>query len=356
VSLLGLPNVGIEYDMSKIQSSNSPAWDLDEEVADMVDLSLIPAVVLADSPEHAQKIAAEARRRMETLPAGEAVTNVLTLRDLVPDQQDEKLEILSDLRTRIERLPKKAREGELSESYQQLVRTVGAGKVTVEDLPIELRAPFQMKAGEVGATVLFFPSRNLTDAAIMYDLAEIVYDLPASSEGGTLERGVNDALILLDIIALVERDAVKMLLITLFGLLFTAFVAFRRPRRMLILIGTITAAIVAALGVVGLLGVKFNFINLMVLPIWLGLGVDATFHLMVRCEESPQDLAGFVATTLAVSAAFITSMIGFGSMFVTEHTGLYTMGIAAVAGLGTIAVVSMLIQGANFMRLPPVDD
>ncbi len=357
VALTGLPNIGIEYDMAKIQASNSPAWDLDEEVAEMVDLSLIPAVVLADSPEHAARIAAEARNRMETLPAGAAVQNVLTLQDLVPAKQAEKLEVLEGLREDIERLPKKVRtEGELADPYQQLVRTIEAGPVTVEKLPVPLRAPFEMKEGEEGATVLIFPSRNLTDADIMFQLAEIAYDLPPGTPDAEPERGINDALILLDIIALVERDGVRMLAITIFGLLFTAFVAFRRPRRILMLVITISAAILAALGVIGLLGVKFNFINLMVLPIWLGLGVDATFHLMVRCEESPGDLAGFVATMLAVSAAFITSMIGFGSMFVTEHTGLYTMGIAAVAGLGTIAVVSMLIQGAVFLRLDENDD
>lgn len=350
VALLGIPNVGIEYDMSKIQATDSPSWDLDEEVAEMVDLSLIPAVVLTESDEHARKVAEVARERAATRPSGESVQRILTLRDLIPPQQDEKLKLLADLEEEIERLPRKVRtEGELAEPYEQISRTVEAGPVTLDKLPISLRAPFELKPGQAGATVLIFPARNLTDSKIMLQLADIAYDLPAEREGEVI-HGVNDALLLLDIIELVEEDGVKMLSITIFGLFLVAFIAFRKPGRMMILIGTIAAAILAATGLIGLIEVKFNFINIMVLPIWLGLGVDATFHLMVRQEESPEDLGGFVATALAVSAAFITSMIGFGSMFVTEHAGLYTMGIAAVVGLGTIAVVSMLLQGASFMR------
>ena len=184
--------------------------------------------------------------------------------------------------------------------------------------------------------------------SMLYSLAEVIRNVPIG-DGETID-GISDSLLLVDILESVARDGTVMMLVTVVGMLLIALIAFRRPKRIFILFFTIGCAAIGALGWVGLFGVKFNFINMLVVPIWLGLGVDAAFHLMVREEESPGDFNGFIATAVAVSAAFLTSVIGFGSMLVTSHSGLFSMGAIACIGLLAILFISTLVQATLFLR------
>ena len=93
----------------------------------------------------------------------------------------------------------------------------------------------------------------------------------------------------------------------------------------------------------GLLGVDFNFINVMIVPIWLGLGVDASFHVIMHVRAHPGETGSHVTTVGSVAAAFLTSMTGFGAMSMSHHNGLASLASVAIVGLGVILFVNVAV-------------
>ncbi len=348
---VGVPQTAYEYDFRNVQSTDLESWHLEKYVDPILGTSQVPVVVLADSAEHAEIIATELRRRTAELPEGDTMDRTITLADAIPKLQPEKLLVLQDLSDQFSRLPKSVfdKNAQLRDFQAEIGEVFDNGLVDASRLPASIRIPFERRDDPTHAVVLGFPATRQNDVKEMERLAIVIRNLPGATQGTTVD-GINDALLLVDIFESVRRDSIWMIAITTLGLLLTAFLAFRRIRKVLLLMGTIGASIFVAIGFVALFGVKFNFINMVVLPIWLGLGVDAAFHLMVRHDESPGEIDGYLATAIAVSAAFITSMIGFGAMLVTGHKGLFSLGAIAVIGLGSILVTSLAIQSLVLNR------
>lgn len=348
---VGVPQTAYEYDFRNVQSTDLESWRLEQYVDPILGNSQVPVVVLADNTEHAERIASELRRRTDELPEGDTMDRTLTLQDAVPDQQEPKVAVLQNLADKLGGLPKSVfdKNEQLRDFRDEIRGVLERGVIGPDALPEPIRAPFRRRDHKDRAVVLGFPSQRQNDVKEMERLAVVIRSLPGPTEGTTVD-GINDALLLVDIFESVRRDSIWMIAITTLGLFLTAILAFRRLRKVLLLIGTIGASIYVAIGFVALFGVKFNFINMVVIPIWLGLGVDAAFHLMVRHDESPGEIDGYLATAIAVGAAFITSMIGFGAMLVTGHKGLFSLGAIAVIGLGSILATSLAIQSLILNR------
>ena len=345
IAAFGVSKVAFENDFSKIQNTDQDSWRLDEEVDKILKVTQVPAVFLVENTQQAENVATILRQRKRVMKQGWTIGDIITVSDVLPKKQTEKFEILKDLKSRFDALPKRVIKGEVADFQSEIDVLISKGEVEFMNLPASIRSPLSRTTKD-GKVVIVFTNISHHDSDQMAELAKVIRQVDVG--GGKKIDGISDSLLLVDIMAAVEKDSVLMFGITLLGLLFVAIVAFRDPKKILLLLTTIGLATAFAFGATGLFEIKFNFINMLIVPIWIGLGVDAGFHLMVRSDEAPTDTKGFLATAFAVSAAFITSMIGFGSMLTTNHGGLFSMGLIATVGLGTIFVVSFFIQLVAF--------
>ncbi|MFP4597456.1 MAG: efflux RND transporter permease subunit [Persicimonas sp.] len=341
VASVGLPQMGFERDFSAIQSTSAPSWQLDKQVNALLGRSQTPAVVLTDSEEQAETLAKRLRREVAKQPEGYTVDQVISLASFVPDRQSEKIDVLDTLRRRLEGLPEGARTAKLQSFLSEIDRVLASGRVRAEDLPREIRMPFSRKDTGENAVVLIFPAITLSDMDEVEDYAELLRELPAVD--GHSYDAISDALLLSDIVVMAERDAYWMLGVTIAGLILLSVLAFRDRRFVGLQLAITAVAILVAVGINGLLGVDFNFMNILVLPIWIGLGVDAAFHLLMHVEDG-HDLRPHITVGLAVAAGYLTSMIGFATLLLARHNGLMSLGQVAVIGLGSILLINLLVQ------------
>ena len=362
-AVVGLPSLEFNRDFYVLQSTQARSWLLDEKVNELLGQSQTPAVVLTDSRTHSRRVVSELRRRKENAPGGYTIDQAVSIQSAIPRRQADKLEVLRELQDDLDDLPRRAKKEEEFAGYiDELDRVLAEAPIGVDELPASLRDPFERAPDSPGSVVLVFPAVDLTDMDHVEDFVGVLRRLP----GVYYEKGydaISESLLLYDIIRYVERDSTRQLALTLMGLLLISLLAFRRLRETAIQFAVLLTSIGVALGWIGLMGVDFNFLNVVILPIWLGLGVDATFHMLFDLREHPQDLSTNMTTTLAISAAFLTTMLGFGATLVAHHEGLYSLGEIAVWGLGLMLVVNVLFHvfrlGTNRAHRPedaPEDD
>jgi hypothetical protein len=354
LAMFGIPKVSFEFDFRKLMPKELPAFQVEDKVDEIVDMAQPPAVVLVDDKEHALAVEGELRRRMNEDPQADIIEDVFTVYDFVPENQPEKLAIWKEIYDDFKKVPSSRRKKneELQSFYDELETVVEGGELTVDDLPASVRQRFERTDDPAKTVVLILPDHYIHDAKDALQYVSATDELPGANGEGTVAPISQEAL-LADILEHVEEDTVWLVGIAIFGLLIVAFGAFRDPRRVLFTVATVSVGVFVGTGLIGLVGIDFNFMNMVIWPIWLGLGVDAVFHLSSRVFHHPTDWSSFRHTAGAVFAAFFTTMIGFGALMISGHRGLASLGQVAVVGLASILVVSLAV---HVYFLKPADD
>ncbi|HIC96174.1 TPA: hypothetical protein EYP12_06055 [Candidatus Bipolaricaulota bacterium] len=90
-----------------------------------------------------------------------------------------------------------------------------------------------------------------------------------------------------------------------------------------------------------LLGLEFNFTNILISPLLIGLGVDNGVHILHRYLEDRR-LTGVLSTTaLAIFVTSATTMLVFAALLLARTPGLRLLGQSALLGLGFNALFSL---------------
>jgi predicted RND superfamily exporter protein len=97
-------------------------------------------------------------------------------------------------------------------------------------------------------------------------------------------------------------------------------------------------------------GIEFNFLNIMVLPMIIGIGIDDGVHFTntFRWSDSHGLQKGLFQTSRAVVLTSLTTMVGFGSISLSHYPGLKSMGYVAVIGIVACLLASIIVLPAIF--------
>lgn len=231
-----------------------------------------------------------------------------------------------------------------------LQRNVDPTPITLTDVPAHLRQRFVSQSGryllqifsrdniwEREAMQAFVTQLQAVDADVTGSPVIAFYSIRQMQQGYT-RGGVYALLVILGVILLLFRR-LKPTLLTLIPILFG---------------GLWTIACMAVLDV------QLNLANLIILPLFLGIGVDDGIHLIHRMLEAPDDATSPLtrSTGKAIVLTSLTSMVGFGSLMVARHSGIFSLGVLATLGIGwsliaTLVVLPLVIRLFPGATLPP---
>ena len=84
-----------------------------------------------------------------------------------------------------------------------------------------------------------------------------------------------------------------------------------------------------------MLGIHFNFANIIALPLVFGMGVDNCIHMVHRFRTAPprDGIVLHTSTALAVLLSALTNISGFGSLALSLHRGMASMGMVLTIGI-----------------------
>ena len=111
---------------------------------------------------------------------------------------------------------------------------------------------------------------------------------------------------------------------------------YRNLRHTLLAIVPLLLGILWMLGGMRLLGLSFNFANLVAVPLVIGVGIDNGVHIVhrVRLEGDRGMSVVLRHTGRAILIASLTTMIGFGSLALASHRGMASLGLVLLLGVG----------------------
>jgi predicted RND superfamily exporter protein len=120
---------------------------------------------------------------------------------------------------------------------------------------------------------------------------------------------------------------------------------FRRPLPALLAATPAFLSVAAMNGLMAALGIHWNPLNVMALPVVLGIAVDDGVHMTHRFLEERGDLARALhGTGRAILLTALTDVAAFGSLAFTAHRGLASFAIALTLGVSASLVLSLLLM------------
>ncbi len=217
----------------------------------------------------------------------------------------------------------------LAPTIQGMAQAFSAGEVSITTLPASVRDRYISQDGHLRLEV--FPTGNISDPEKMRAFSDAVLKVAPQATGSPVEvTGAADVVVM----AMLQATAIAGLLIALVLLL-----SLRRLVDVLLVLIPIVLASTLTLAATVWLDTPFNFANVIVLPLLIGLGVAGGVHLVVRSRISRADLGLFQTNTpRAVLLSALTTIGSFASLATSSHRGMASMGV-----LLTISIVFTLV-------------
>lgn len=227
--------------------------------------------------------------------------------------------------------------GALPRRLADLREALGAQPVTLADLPQDVRVRYIAADGR--ARVQVFPKEKLVDIDDLRNFVDLIlrYEPDATGAAVTVVKAGRDVIHAFHVAAILSLIGIVGLLIVLLG---------DWRDSVLVLLPLILAGILTA-GITVLFGIDFNFANIIVLPLMVGLGVASGIHLVIRDRElRTVDSVLETSTPRAVIVSALTTIFSFGTLMLSGHKGVFSMGLLLTIGISLNLLVTLVVLPA----------
>ncbi len=222
---------------------------------------------------------------------------------------------------------------------ERLAAQLNADYVEVDTLPDSLRARYLSDDGQWRVDIL--PAQDVRDygalTAFVDDVAAIFPDLTGGAYQ-SLKAGETISTSMLQATGIAFVVVAVMLIIFIGRIRLVGLVLFPLA---------LAAVLTAATGV--LLDIPFNYANVIVLPLLIGIGVDAGIHLVLRHDQvaAGEGVYG-TSTPRAVLFAALTTVASFGSLMLSPHRGTASMGELLSIAIAFTLICTLVVLPAAF--------
>ncbi len=306
-------------------------------------------------------------RKRSNKELSEAVLELVDTLDevaLAMRQADMKLDALNEVKKAAKQLHDRAKalpdNKALEQAEQRLAnilerawltaqRVATRGKYLPTDLPAVFKARFMSKDGKALAvyanpagdiwhepTAKKFASDLSAVAPNMAGIAMNIYEhIRMIKEGFTRASILSASLVLLVLLA-----------------------GFRKLFDALLALVPVAIGVAWMLGAMGALGLHFDVANVVVVPLILGIGIDAGAHMVHRWRQSADENGGVAkldelirGTGAAVLLASLTTATGFSALMIGDYGAMKSLGLSMTIGIGACLLSSMLVLPALLLLL-----
>jgi len=186
--------------------------------------------------------------------------------------------------------------------------------------------------------VTVFPAGSVWQDASFLD--RFVADLERVTEKATGMPPIFHALV-----EIIGRDGRNAMLLTLLIVFFLLWLDFRSIRYALMAMIPLGIGVFWMVGLMYLTGQQFTVMNIMGLPMILGIGIDDGVHIVHRWlhEGKGKIHTVFASTGKAILLTSLTTMLAFGSLIFSIWRGFGHLGSALFVGVGACFLTTVIV-------------
>ncbi len=334
----------LEYELWRLENdpgAPSAASKLGEKVDEATGRSGPSGMaIMVDRLDQVRPLLAELDRRWTAAPADKRpFSKVVSIYDLVPEQQAEKLALLRATRARIERIHELGKIDDAD--YRDLEPWLPPKDLEafgVDDLPERVARPFTERDGTRGRIVFIAPTEkeSVRDVRYLRRWADSYREVRLPN--GETIVGSGRAVIFADLIESVMAESPKAIALSFLGTALVVLVAFSRGKHGLRAAALVLLALALGVawmgGAMAALGLKINFLNFIAVPITFGIGVDYAINVVNRWRiDGPGSVVHTVRETGgAVVLCSLTTTLGYLALLRSINAAVRSFGLAAVIG------------------------
>jgi hopanoid biosynthesis associated RND transporter like protein HpnN len=222
----------------------------------------------------------------------------------------------------------------MQSKLEAIKQSLSAESVTTDTIIGDLRRDWITPDGQ--ALIEVYPKGNPRDHKILIAFTDAVRQIAPDATGAPISiqesaRTVTSAFIHAGIYALL-------------AIAFLSFLILRRLRYVVILMAPLFLAGILTLATIVLIGLPLNFANIIAFPLLLSLGVSYAIYFVSYARAGLKDpLQSSMARAVLFSAA--TTLVAFGSLSLSSHPG--------TSGMGKLLTIALLYSLAcSFFLLP----
>jgi predicted RND superfamily exporter protein len=325
-----------EFDISNLRRSGMSYEELSDEERALAKDSYSPVVVTLPD---AATLVREHARIQAGIEAGEwtHLGQIVSIENVLPHDQAARVAALSELRVLVDHKNLRYLPPPLVKNLLVMKDWDGAG-LTRNEVPEALLTLLGAR-DESQHRLLVFPKGNMWDlreaAAFTDDVEDAIGEYPAAGEYtamGALYRTI-------------LKDMPKVAMLAAFLVFALSALDLKRPLWIAGAVSTLAAGLVWAGVAVEGLGIRLSIVNIVGLPILLGIGVDVVIHLLHRLgEEGPGGVRRALSTTgVAALVSTLTTIASFVALTFAGNRGIQSLGLLVVIGLSSVFLVTALL-------------
>jgi hopanoid biosynthesis associated RND transporter like protein HpnN len=229
--------------------------------------------------------------------------------------------------------------GQLSLHMERLRKALDPAPVGIDDLPRPVVR--RMIASDGRARVIAYPTENLqTDSQALTRFVDVVHSVVPEATG----LSVN----LVEFGRATVRSLRQALISAILAIAVLLWLLWRRATEMLLVLTPLLLGAAFTCASMVLCGIAFNFANVIVIPLLLGIGVDSSIHLVHRADVGSEGEGGLLGTTTARAIFYsaFTTVASFGALAFSSHRGIASLGTVLVVGLAFMLLCTLVVLPA----------
>lgn len=170
-----------------------------------------------------------------------------------------------------------------------------------------------------------------------------VLDLPPGTEAPLEVTGL--PALVDELRSLIKRDLALMVFVVTVSVVCVLWLHFGSIRTALLVTVPVLAALLWMLGLLAAAGKSLNFINVLAIPITIGLGMDNGLHILERMRSSANGRIdeALIHSGRAVVISSLSNMLGFGALSLASFRGIQEMGVLAIIGVALSLITSITL-------------
>lgn len=324
-----------------LNSNKTPSSILYDQVSSAIGASLNPTLLITQSSEENSALSESIQTKLKEAQSDRLVfNNVIDLSQLTPRFQQEKKAIIARILEKYQTISVPQ-----SDSYRKFIKetraSLAAPPMSSAEIPDRVKKYFHSPHNNNIMVAYLFPAFPRTSADAMKTYQQGVYNIGRYSPVDFI--AVDGSFVSSDAITLVQEKMPGALILLILFLSCILLLTIRPSLVAMLSLFHLLAGVIITSGILYIVGIPYNILNVGCLPIVLGTGIDVFIHYSYRCQEMGSLWAALREEVPPMMMSCLTTIIGFGGLLFSSNSGLRSVGWVTVIGLSVIFLLGACV-------------